>query len=74
VVEGHLVLYGGLDGRVYAIHEESGKIVWQTDVHSPISGTPAISRGSIYVGTQDNRFYRLQLKDGSVVYAFVPGK
>jgi outer membrane protein assembly factor BamB len=67
VLEGHLVLYGGLDGRVYAIHAESGKIVWQTDLHAAISTTPATSHGSIYVGTQDNHFYRLQLKDGNII-------
>jgi outer membrane protein assembly factor BamB len=46
---------------------ESGKVVWQTDLRSPISTTPAISHGSIYVGTQDSHFYRLQLKGGAVI-------
>jgi outer membrane protein assembly factor BamB len=67
VLEGNLVLFGGLDGRVYAIHVDSGKVVWQTDLHSPISTTPAISHGSVYVGTHDNHFYRCQLKDGAVI-------
>ncbi|MGI9074875.1 MAG: PQQ-binding-like beta-propeller repeat protein [Bryobacteraceae bacterium] len=67
VLEGNLVLFGGLDGRVYAIHADSGKVVWQTDLHSPISTTPAISHGSIYVGSKDNHFYRLQLNDGAVI-------
>lgn len=67
LLEGNVILFAGLDGQVYALNAESGKVVWKTDLHSPASTTPIVLRGTAYVGTQDGHFYQLGLKNGSVI-------
>jgi outer membrane protein assembly factor BamB len=67
VLEGNTVLFGGLDGRLYALNATSGESLWETDLHSPISTTPALVNGSVYVGTKDKHFYRMRSKDGTVI-------
>lgn|GEM_PF-656700 len=66
-LEGGTVLFGGLDGRLYSLNADSGKVVWETDLHSPISTTPVLARSTVYVGTKDGHFYRLGSKDGTVI-------
>lgn len=72
-VYGHMILFGGWDGYLYALDAESGKPVWKTDLHAPVSTTPLIVGGSIYVATA-GRFYRLRPKDGANLGSFtLPG-
>jgi outer membrane protein assembly factor BamB len=42
------------------------KILWTTDTGGPIYGSPASDRGLIFIGSQDQNFYALNEKDGSI--------
>lgn len=65
-LNGDSVLFAGHDGVLYALDSHSGKLIWKTELHSPVLTTPAVVGASIYVGTSD-RFYRLESNDGKVV-------
>jgi outer membrane protein assembly factor BamB len=62
-LDGSLVLFDGHDGTVYALDAASGKLVWETDLHAPVTTSPIVIGESIYVGTSGH-FYRLRGKDG----------
>lgn len=66
VIGGDIALFAGLDGFVYGLQSDSGKVAWKTDLHSRVTTTPVISQGGVYVGTQDGHLYYLQTKSGAV--------
>jgi eukaryotic-like serine/threonine-protein kinase len=66
---GKMVLFGGWDGSLYALDAYSGKPIWRTNLHAPVSTTPLIIGDSILVATE-GRFYRLRPKDGAQLGSF----
>lgn len=72
VVEANRVYFGGLDGKLYALDSKSGKRLWEKDLGARISGSLAISGGSLYVGSANKRIYQLNAKNGEVISEFAP--
>lgn len=68
-LDGDVVLMGGLDGFVYGLQADSGKVIWKTDLHSPVRTNPIVSEGAVYVGTEDHHLYQLQTRTGAVTRA-----
>jgi outer membrane protein assembly factor BamB len=50
---------GSVDGSVYCLDFRSGRQRWRFPTKGPISGTPAISDGVLYVGSHDHHLYAL---------------
>ncbi len=44
----------------------SPKILWKTATDGPIYGSPALAEDLVFVGSQDQHFYALSDKDGSI--------
>ncbi len=60
------VYFGGLDGFAYALHAQSGKLIWKRDLGARVT-TSAVIRGSdLYLGTAKRRLYRLDANSGEV--------
>jgi len=64
-VMGKRVLFGGLDGVVYAIESTSGKLSWKHDLGSPIWTPVLVWNGALFVGTRDGRVRRLDPDTGA---------
>ena len=53
-------------GDVVALNAANGSQIWKVRPAGPLRGAPTISNGNVYVMTQDNQIYALNMVDGSV--------
>lgn len=67
VLSGGVVLFGGVDGFVYAVDAGSGIVKWGRDVGTRITAEPATDGRHVFVGAADRNIYQLQVADGSTV-------
>jgi outer membrane protein assembly factor BamB len=65
VVEGQIYV-GSLDGNVYALAADSGKITWTFKTEGKVRATPAISDGVVYIGSWDECMYALDGRTGQL--------
>ena len=63
------VFFGGLDGVVYALAAQSGRVVWRRDLGACISTHLLLAGGELYVGTNDGYLRRLRAENGAVLSA-----
>ena len=63
---GGRVIFGALDGIVYALDAVSGVVAWKQPLSFRISTSIAVFGASGYVGTIAGRLYRLDLTTGAV--------
>ena len=66
-LSGRRLLFGGLDGLVYAVDAESGQLLWKRDLGSPIWTPMLLLANGLYVGTFDGRVHRLSQDSGAAV-------
>lgn len=57
VLKGHLLLFGAMDGKFYAVNVNNGQCEWSTDLGGPILSTVAISGGIVYVADYGGNLY-----------------
>lgn len=63
-IAGRRVLFDGYDGFIYALDADSGKLIWKTYLHAPVTTTPIVIGDNIYAATSGH-FYHLRAKDGA---------
>jgi outer membrane protein assembly factor BamB len=69
------VFHGGLDGSVYALNANSGKLTWKRYLKERVSTSFAISGNDLYVGTIKGHVYKLKQSSGTILKDFlVKGK
>ena len=57
----------GLDGVIYSLEASSGRVRWKRKLTTAPSTGLAIRNKTIYVGTNDQRIYRLNAETGTVI-------
>lgn len=57
----------GLDGVIYSLEASSGRVIWKRKLAAAPSTGLAIRDKTIYVGTNDQRIYRLNAETGTVI-------
>lgn len=62
-------LYVGGKGRFYALNASSGKILWNVSMTDWICGSPAVSGGLVYVGS--DKLYSFDARNGSLVWSYM---
>ena len=78
---GGLVFGGDANGRFMAFDERTGKILWETNLGSPVSGYPvsfavngkqyiAVTTGASLVAGSVNRIAELKLANATNMYVF----
>jgi len=55
-------------GEVVALDAGTGNQLWKTKPAGPLRGSPTIAFNSLYVMTQDNQIYALDLSNGETVW------
>jgi outer membrane protein assembly factor BamB len=60
-------------GRVYALDATTGDPLWNFDTGDKIWATPAISDGTLYIGSFDKKLYALNTADGTKKWEFATG-
>ena len=61
------VYFGGVDGFAYALHAQSGKLIWKRDLGAKVTTSAAIRGTDLYLGTAKRRLYRLDADSGDVL-------
>ncbi|MCA1575370.1 MAG: PQQ-like beta-propeller repeat protein [Acidobacteria bacterium] len=57
----------GLDGVIYSLDASSGRVSWKRKLAAAPSTALALRDKTIYVGTNDQRLYRLNAETGTVI-------
>lgn len=57
----------GLDGVIYSLDASSGRVSWKRKLPAAPSTSLALKDKAIYVGTDDQRIYRLDAETGAVI-------
>jgi eukaryotic-like serine/threonine-protein kinase len=71
VTDSRLVV-GGRDKMVHGLTLD-GKIAWTFATRARVESSPAIAAGRVYVGSNDGRFYVLNLTSGAKLWEFDTG-
>jgi outer membrane protein assembly factor BamB len=66
------VVVGGRDKMVHGLTLD-GKAAWTFTTKARVESSPAIAGGRVYVGSNDGRFYVLNLSDGTKLWEFTAG-
>jgi eukaryotic-like serine/threonine-protein kinase len=66
VVSDGTVYAGSLDGHLYALTADTGKIIWTFSTAGKIRATPAVDQGTVYIGSWDKLFYALDAQTGQI--------
>jgi outer membrane protein assembly factor BamB len=64
---------GTLKGKFHKIDKKDGKIIWESNVKSPIHSTPSISNNKAVFGTDDGHIYCINLIDGNITWKIKTG-
>jgi outer membrane protein assembly factor BamB len=63
-----LVLFGTIEGQVYALNANDGSLVWRSTVSSEVVASPATNGKIVVVQSIDNRLFALDATSGEVVW------
>jgi eukaryotic-like serine/threonine-protein kinase len=66
------VVVGGRDKLVHGL-TPAGKIAWTFATRARVESSPAIAGGRVYVGSNDGRFYVLNVNTGEKIWEFNAG-
>lgn len=66
------IVLGGRDKMVHALNP-AGKGVWTFATRARVESSPAIAGGRVFVGSNDGRFYVLNLNTGAKLWEFNAG-
>jgi outer membrane protein assembly factor BamB len=58
---------------VHCINVATGKAAWTFTTRARVESSPAIAGGRVYVGSNDGRFYVLDLAKGTKLWEFNAG-
>ena len=66
-VDGKVLIFGDLDGRVYGCNAENGKIIWTYKAGAAVRSSPAISGDdkTVVFGCDDKYVYALEVTTGT---------
>jgi outer membrane protein assembly factor BamB len=70
-VSGSIVYVGSLDGYLYALNANNGKIVWAFKTEGPIESSPAVVDDAVYFTSQEpttGTLYKLDANTGTVIW------
>lgn len=56
-------------GFVAALNSSDGSEIWRRDLGSPVTGSPTVSDGKIYVVTQNNEIFALEQASGQISWS-----
>jgi outer membrane protein assembly factor BamB len=72
VVAGDLVIFGSGDNYLYALHRQTGTLVWKYDTGAVVRSTPAPdnNKQTVFCGTLGGELLALNVKSGKVKWKF----
>ena len=58
---------------IHCLSAVNGKSLWTFNTRARVESSPAIAEGRVYVGSNDGRFYVLDLSKGALLWEFNAG-
>ena len=68
VGDGNRIYAAGPDGTVSAFDPETGRVLWRTDLDTPLTAGPGAGEGHVAVATKDGAAILLNAEDGSEIW------
>lgn len=65
---GNRIVFGGLDGAVYAVDAQSGEKLWKSELGARVTTALKVDGDGVFLGLADFRLLRLKLADGWPVW------
>jgi outer membrane protein assembly factor BamB len=66
VVVADRIFYTGLNGILYGLDGQTGKLLWKHDLGKPSTTKLSVIGNSLYIGNSTNRIFRISTDDGHV--------
>ena len=65
-VAADMIFFGGINGTVYGLHNQSRQVIWKRELGSRVSTNLTTAGNDLYVGTADGFIRRLNTKTGEI--------
>ncbi len=62
------IYFGADDGKLYAVRQLDGKLLWAFATRGNIVSSPSVYAGKVYFGSIDNTLYCLRASSGALVW------
>lgn len=62
-----VVFFAGINGWVYCLHLQTGKVLWKTDIGARPTTSLILVEDDLYIGAADSLLYRLSGDDGEII-------
>ncbi len=72
-VDKDIVVYGSQGKHVYALHPQSGELIWKLPLRSGIDSSPVIVGNRVFIATGRGRLYALDKATGAERFAYDAG-
>jgi outer membrane protein assembly factor BamB len=69
-----LVVFGGRDQQVHAVHRANGARAWTFKTLGEVNSSPVLCGDKVIVGSDDGRLYVLALADGKQLWSYEMGQ
>jgi outer membrane protein assembly factor BamB len=70
VIDGEVIYYGNVDGRLYARNWRSGNLLYSIDLGASIETAPVIARGRLLVHARNHKIFCLDARTGKIIWAY----
>lgn len=67
---GDHLTYGTIEGRAYARHRLSGKLIWNVDLGAAVESQAVLSRGRLFYHTRNHKIFCLDAQTGKTLWAY----
>ncbi len=68
-VEQKRVFAASMDGHLYALGLEDGRVIWKVQTGGPLRASPLLDvAGRIYIGSRDHHLYAMDASSGEIIW------
>jgi outer membrane protein assembly factor BamB len=64
------IFFGAGDGRVYALSETDGSLLWSFKAQGIVHTTPTLYKDRLFIGSYDGNLYALRQETGELLWTF----
>ena len=74
VISGDKVFQGTMEGYVYALNLDGGRIAWDFSSKGSVNSAVTVNDGKVYFGSNGGSVYCLNESDGKLIWEFIVQK
>lgn len=70
IVHNQHIIYGTIEGRLYARHRLSGKLKYEVALGAAVEAAPVMAKGRVFVHTRNHQIFCLDAETGKILWAY----